>query len=99
LNGLHFYEIFIAQYVITGLQFAHGGGKMRRLKRAWCTVCGERTTWEADENGLLRCLDAEHLACVTASQARQHTTTKKVHASKLTAILGVLHSLTQEQQW
>jgi len=34
---------------------------MRRLVRTYCKVCLETTTWEANENRLIQCLDAEHM--------------------------------------
>jgi hypothetical protein len=71
---------------------------MRRLVRSWCKVCGEMTTWEANGNRPIRCLDGEHLACVMTSQAQAKAKPKKAHARKLTAILGILHSVSQEHQ-
>ncbi len=50
---------------------------MRQLVRAYCKVCLEMTTWEANENGLVQCLDAEHLQVVKAARDYKNTVLKK----------------------
>ncbi len=69
---------------------------MKHLKRAWCENCGEMTNWEADENGLLRCLDAEHLACERLMYSQKLARGKKVHLHKPFTIIGFINSIRSD---
>lgn len=66
---------------------------MKRLVRAYCEVCGETTTWEANDSGPLRCLDAEHLACLDGIPCQKLAPPRKLRLHKPFTILGFVKSL------
>jgi len=65
---------------------------MRELIRAWCPVCGEQTTWEADENGPRHCLDGEHLEMEKLVRQRRPIPARKPVPTKPLTIPGAASS-------